>query len=546
LTFALGGLVLGGAILFVEPTAVPFFGDRMSVWALRGVGALLWVLVGGYLTLSQVVGQVKIFGHDIILPGLRMAVLQVLLATVDVAVTAAIFQSLLPAAPGLTFLRFLAVYVTSYTAGLAANLPGGIGVFDTAMLLGLAPYVDAPRIVGAIVVFRLYYYIIPLFLAGGLFAGNEILLRGRAILARPGQPAAMVAGPRWSEPDFAVGAAAGAVALCAAMLLALGALSPTPDLSWIDPDYSDYAAAAGQFVPSLIGAALLVLAVGLSQRVTLAWGATIGLLLVASAFTAAQGFRFWIPVVLTITAFLIAPFRSAFYRHAWLFSGPLQAATAVPLFALIVSVLMLSAFERHLRQLTTNSWWEIVLSRDIPNSLRLTVACLVGIGLLATWRLIRPGRVAWLAWGAEERLRYAQLGGDPPARADGVVWGEAGRAAIPFRRVGRVLLGLGDPAGSESDRTSAIWRLRDLAQQEGLDAAVYRAGFGMLRVYGNLGLAAFPLGPDGMLLTEATDGACDEPPAAAQYLVCQAERDLPALLPLLADFAQAPAHAAAE
>ena len=53
--------------------------------------------------------------------------------------------------------------------------------------------------------------------------------------------------------------------------------------------------------------------------------------------------------------------------------------------------------------------------------------------------------------------------------ADGLVLGEQGRAAIPFRRMGGVMLGLGDPTGAPSDRVSAIWRLRDLAVQEGLD-----------------------------------------------------------------------------
>jgi uncharacterized membrane protein YbhN (UPF0104 family) len=545
LTFGLGGMVLGGSILFFEPTAVPFFGDWLPLWALYGVGALLWLIVALYLTLSRIFGRVHMFGHDVQLPGLGMAVLQVLLATVDVAVTAAIFDALLPAQPQLTFLRFLAVYVSSYTAGLAANLPGGIGVFDTAMLLGLAPYVDAPRVVGAILIFRLYYYIIPLFLAGGLFTGNEVLLRSRALLLR--QPAPAPARRRWSEPDFAVATATGAVALCAALLLAIGALSPPPDFSWIDPDYDDYAAEAGQFVPSLMGAGLLVLAIGLSQRVTLAWGATIVMLLIASAFTAAQSFHYWIPGVLILAAVFIAPYRSAFYRHASLFSGPLQPSTAVPLFALIVCVLMLSAFERHVSGLAANSWWEIVLSPAIPNSLRATVALAVIIGLVATWRLIRPGRVAWLAWGAEERRRYSALGGPmgvwAPVEADGVVWGEAGRAAMPFRRIGRVMLALGDPAGAEPDRISAIWRLRDLAQQEGLDAAVYRAGCDFLRVYGNLGLAAFPLGADGLPLPESSN---DEAPEAAHYLVCQAERDLPVLLPMLPDLARSRLKEAAE
>ncbi len=181
-TFALGGLVLGGAILFLEPKSVPFFGQYLPLWALYAVAALLWAIVTGYVTMSKVLGSVRIMGHRIELPGSRMALLQVTLATVDVAVTATIFHALLPPTPGLTWTIFLGVYVASYTAGLAANLPGGIGVFDTAMLFGLGPYLEAPQIIGAIVVFRLYYYIIPLVLAAAMFAGYELYLRGGSMM----------------------------------------------------------------------------------------------------------------------------------------------------------------------------------------------------------------------------------------------------------------------------------------------------------------------------------------------------------------------------
>src|SRR6185437_2442885 len=140
LTFGLGGMVLGGAILFAEPRAVPFFGQYLPHAALYACGALLWAIVLGYVTLSRILGKVRLFGHMIELPGWRMAIVQVVLATVDVAVTATIFYTLLPQAPGMTWLIFLGVYVASYTAGLAANLPGGIGVFDTAILFGLEPY----------------------------------------------------------------------------------------------------------------------------------------------------------------------------------------------------------------------------------------------------------------------------------------------------------------------------------------------------------------------------------------------------------------------
>ena len=120
------------------------------------------------------------------------------------------------------------------------------------------------------------------------------------------------------------------------------------------------------------------------------------------------------------------------------------------------------------------------------------------------------------------------------AEADGLVLGEAERAAIPFRRCGGVLLGLGDPSGEASDCVSAIWRLRDLASQEGRDAAVWRAGPDLLKVYGDLGLTALPLGPDGLPMPESKG---DTPPAK-HYLVCKAERDLKLLLPVLPTLAR--------
>ncbi len=576
LTFGLGGMVLGGIILFWEPDAIPFFGSIVPRWGMYLIGAALWGIVAAYVSLSRFVGTIRLFGNPVTLPDYRMAVVQVALATVDVAVTAAIFYELLPDTPGLTYIRFLGVYVASYTAGLAANLPGGLGVFDTAMLLGLEPYLQPPTILGAIVVFRLYYYIIPLFLAGTLFAGNEILLRGGALVqgvAKRGQPpvaansavasssatspavgsgssaqsqpgARLQSLTRWSDPSLAIGASTGAVALCGALLMAVGLLDNRPDFSWIDPDFAELAATAGQFVPSLIGAALIVLSVGLSQRVTLAWGATLVMLLLGAGFTGAQGDNLWIPGVLVLAAVLVAPFRDAYYRHARLLAGPLRIGTALPLLALLLCVVALAAFEPRLRGLSDNTWLDVVLSRDVPNSLRLSVALAVGFALIALWRLIRPSRVRWLPWPGEGRARYAALGAMPPAQADGVVLGEAGDAAIPFRRAGGVLLGLGDPAGLIGDRSSAVWNLRDLAAQEGMGAAVWRAGTGLLKVYADLGMTALPLGPDGLPLP-ARDGP-DTGPPAGQYLCCVAERDLARLLPLLPGLAQKSLADAAE
>jgi lysylphosphatidylglycerol synthetase-like protein (DUF2156 family) len=287
----------------------------------------------------------------------------------------------------------------------------------------------------------------------------------------------------------------------------------------------------------------MVLAAGLAQRVNLAWTATIALLAAAAMFMLAQAEHLWLAAVLVLAALLLAPFHRSFYRNASLFSGKMQAGTVLPLLTLIGCVLALAAFEPHVRWLDKNSWWEVILSPDMPNSLRVSVALTVALALTAIWRLVRPGRVEWTPWNAEARQRYANLGAAPPPAADGLVWGEAERAAIAFRRVGRVLLALGDPSGLESDRISAIWRLRDLAQQERLDPAVWRASRDLLPVYADIGLTALPLGEDGMPLV---DGEGATTPPGRRFLVCVAERDLPALLPLLSGLEDGLRQAAAE
>src|ERR1700712_3736411 len=58
LTFTLGGMVLGGTILFLEPDAIPIFGKLVPSWGMYAIGAMMWAVVGAYVVLSRFVGTV--------------------------------------------------------------------------------------------------------------------------------------------------------------------------------------------------------------------------------------------------------------------------------------------------------------------------------------------------------------------------------------------------------------------------------------------------------------------------------------------------------
>ena len=105
LTFGLGGMVLGGIILFVEPRGGAVLRrPPAALGACTRVGAALWVIVARLCDACPASSaRSACSATRSSLPGWRMAIVQVLLATVDVAVTAAIFYRCCRRPPGLTF-----------------------------------------------------------------------------------------------------------------------------------------------------------------------------------------------------------------------------------------------------------------------------------------------------------------------------------------------------------------------------------------------------------------------------------------------------------
>lgn len=525
LTFVLGGLTLGGIVLLAVPFAVPGFGNWVATPVMHAVGVAMLGLVAFYTVAGRLRGRPLRFGRtEVPLPGPRLAVMQVALATADVALTALIFYVLLPDTPGLSFLVFLAVYVTAYTAAMASHVPGGLGVFDGTILLGLADIVPPATVVGALLLFRLFYYILPLFVAGAMFALNEIVLRRVAVARAFDQMA------RWGDP-FVAPVLSAAVTFAGVVMLFLGTAPPlAAPFAWAGVTASAPIVEVSHFAASILGAALLVLAYGLWRHVTMAWAAVLVTLVLAAGLAAAKGLGWTVPAMMLAIAACVLPFRRNFYRATRLVAEPFTAGWVAAVVMLAACTVSLALFAHLRRDWTADTWWEFVLAGDAPWSLRGTIALGVALLLVALFRLLRPARVTAFAPSGAAAERYALLAGGPvPRRADALVFGEDERAAIAFMRLSDIWLALGDPAGAASDRVSAIWRFRDLCEQENVDPAFWRVGPELLQVYSDIGLTPFPLTEAGGF---APESAGDTPPAR-HYLVCRAERDLIRLLPVV-------------
>lgn len=119
------------------------------------------------------------------LPGLRLAPprrwmlpAQGVLAMGDIACAGLVLYTFLPDHSGLNLGLYLGLYTTALMAGIASHVPGGLGVFEGAILVML-PGMAPESVIGAALLYRLTYNLVPLALAGLMMAAFELRHRRR-------------------------------------------------------------------------------------------------------------------------------------------------------------------------------------------------------------------------------------------------------------------------------------------------------------------------------------------------------------------------------
>lgn len=164
LNFLLGfGAVLGLSWMFGARGAaqtLPLSPDQ--VWL---AGLCLLGLVGAYLAVAYFKRTpLRVLGREFRFPSLRLSLSQLAVACLDLGFSAAALYVLMPGEIGVSFPAFLGIYGIAMQAGMISNVPGGLGVFESVMLL-LLPGVANDAVFGAFVLFRLIYYVLPFMVA---------------------------------------------------------------------------------------------------------------------------------------------------------------------------------------------------------------------------------------------------------------------------------------------------------------------------------------------------------------------------------------------
>ncbi|WP_278002854.1 lysylphosphatidylglycerol synthase domain-containing protein [Nodosilinea sp. LEGE 06152] len=187
LSFWLGLFAVGGLVFTVEPLSVPGL-LHLPFQTAHPLGILFLAITVAYLLLSSF-SRRAVHLKGWVLPHLPpgLALNQIAITSCDWALAAAVLYVLLPTHPGLTYFIFFGSYLLAQIAGVISNVPGGLGVFETVLILLVSPPIPSDQLLGALLVYRLVYYFLPLLVGVGLLALYELRRRrGRVKASKPG------------------------------------------------------------------------------------------------------------------------------------------------------------------------------------------------------------------------------------------------------------------------------------------------------------------------------------------------------------------------
>jgi uncharacterized membrane protein YbhN (UPF0104 family) len=175
LTFWLGNVAVLGLGIAYEPEAASAI-DQLPPWINRIFAFIMLALLAGYVAWAWV--KPRTVGRsdwEVTLPGGPLTLMQITIGIVDLACCALAMYVLLPDDPQIDFIKLAVVFVSATLLGFASHSPGGLGVFDAAMLVALIEF-NKEELLAGLLLFRLLYYVVPFALSLMILGLRELWL----------------------------------------------------------------------------------------------------------------------------------------------------------------------------------------------------------------------------------------------------------------------------------------------------------------------------------------------------------------------------------
>jgi glycosyltransferase 2 family protein len=186
----MGYLLLAGLVFALQPPALPA-NWKIDALGLRLIGLALLALALAYLGACAFSRQrsFRLRGHEVELPSLRLAGLQIAMGAGNWLLMAGIVFVLLR--QRIDFFSVASVLLLAGIAGVITHIPGNLGVLEAVFVALLSPRMAQHELLAGLVAYRVVYYLLPLLLAAMVYVAMEARAKktGRAVASAAPPPA---------------------------------------------------------------------------------------------------------------------------------------------------------------------------------------------------------------------------------------------------------------------------------------------------------------------------------------------------------------------
>lgn len=504
LTLWLGFFTVGGLVFLSEPIMIP--GTlHLPFASVRPIGAIFLMVVGSYVLATLLrKTPLKIRDWEFSLPSLKLLMIQLAIASLDWIMAGTVLYALLPDSPNISYHGFLGIFLLAQMAGLLSQVPGGLGIFETVVILLLPSTLPGSVVLGSLLAYRGMYYILPLLTAAVLLGAQEILQKKVALqqVTRTfGQRASILVPQVLAFTTFVGGA----------ILLFSGA-TPSVNwrLSWLRGFIPLPVIEISHFLGSLAGVGLLVLARGLQRRIDAAYIMAVALLGTGILFSLLKGFDYEEAIALSVMLVALLPCRPYFYRKSSIISQRFDSRWIAGIGLVLICSIWLGLFSYKHVEYSGDLWWRFAFYGDAPRFLRAIVGTIGVVLFFGIARLLGPAPPRVASLGKEDLEKVSMIvRASPKTYANLALLGDKtillnqkGNAFIMYAVEGRSWISMGDPIGEEKEWAELVWRYRDMCDRYDGWTVFYEVGTKNLHLYVDLGLTPLKLGEEGRVPLE--------------------------------------------
>lgn len=431
------------------------------------------------------------------LPSGPMALCQLAVVALDLLVAISVLYWLMPQSISLGFFTLLAMYLLAILVGVISQVPGGLGVFELVLLWLIHP-AHPDELFGSLLAFRAIYYLLPLAIALIGISIHEVLLhRSKVAMAASSiEKIVAVILPRvMSVMVFSSGVVlllSGATPAAYGRLKWLRDLIPLPVIE------------VSHFLGSVVGVALLLLAIGLRRRVQEAFWMCIAMLTAGIVFSIVKGLDYEEAIILSVMLGLLAISRRHYYRHGAIWSSRFTPQWFVGVFIIIAGSVWLTVFSFKEINYSHDLWWQFAIKSDAPRSLRAIAGATLLFAAFCFWRLVKPAPQKPLettAQDMEDVRRIVQSSRETAANLallgdKQFLFSPNRDAFIMYGTEGRSYIALGDPIGTDKAARELAWDFREVCDIDDKWPVFYQVSEEKIGLYVDLGLSLMKLGEE--------------------------------------------------